>query len=91
MKHPWLPVAGLSLLLTAASAWADMRAQDFVDKASAAGMAEIEAARLASLPDCDRYFGAGTANVKSWIFASLAATVIEAVCVPSRSCQAVIS
>ena len=47
MKHPWLPVAGLSLLLTAASAWADMRAQDFVDKASAAGMAEIEAARLA--------------------------------------------
>lgn len=47
MKHPWLPVAGFSLLLAGASAWADMSAQDFVDNASAAGMAEIETARIA--------------------------------------------
>ena len=38
----------------------------------------------------DRYF-AGTANLKSWVFVSLAVTVTEAVCVPSLSCQAVIS
>ena len=39
----------------------------------------------------DRYFAPGTANLKSWVFVSLAPTVIEAVCVPSLSCQAVIS
>ena len=39
----------------------------------------------------DRYFAAGTANLKSWVFVSLAPTVTEAVCVPSLSCQAVIS
>ena len=38
----------------------------------------------------DRYF-AGTANLKSWVFVSLPLTVTEAVCVPSLSCQAVIS
>ena len=39
-------------------------------------------------PDC--YF-AGTANLKSWVFVSLPVTVTEAVCVPSLSCQAVIT
>ena len=39
----------------------------------------------------DRYFAAGTANLKFWVFVSLAPTVTEAVCVPSLSCQAVIS
>ncbi len=39
----------------------------------------------------DRYLAAGTANLKFWVFVSLAPTVTEAVCVPSRSCQAVIS
>ena len=39
----------------------------------------------------DRYFAAGTANLMFWVFVSLAPTVIEAVCVPSFSCQAVIS
>ena len=39
----------------------------------------------------DRYFAAGTANLKSWVFVSLPPTVTEAVCVPSLSCQAVIS
>ena len=34
---------------------------------------------------------AGVANLKSWVFEPLAATVTEAVCVPSLSCQAVIS
>ena len=36
------------------------------------------------------YF-AGTSNLKFWDFVSLAPTVIEAVCVPNASCQAVIS
>ena len=36
----------------------------------------------------DRYF---TANLKFWGFVSLPLTVTEAVCVPSLSCQAVIS
>ena len=39
----------------------------------------------------DRYFAAGMANLKFWVFVSLAPTVTEAVCVPSLSCQAVIS
>ncbi|HTN31449.1 MAG TPA: DUF4142 domain-containing protein [Pseudomonas sp.] len=47
MKHSWLPIAGLSLMLAGAPAWAELSPQDFVDKASAAGMAEIEAARMA--------------------------------------------
>lgn len=47
MNRSWLPIAGLSLALSAASAWADMSPQDFVDRASASGMAEIESARLA--------------------------------------------
>ena len=38
----------------------------------------------------DRYF-AGEVNFRFWLFVSLAPTVIEAVCVPSTSCQAVIS
>jgi hypothetical protein len=38
-----------------------------------------------------RYLPAGKANLKAWVFVSLAATVTEAVCVPSLSCQAVIS
>ena len=38
----------------------------------------------------DRYL-AGVVNLKSWVFLSLAPTVIEAVCVPSLSCHAVIS
>lgn len=46
MKHSWLPIAGLSLAL-AVPAWADLSPQDFVDRASAAGVAEIETARLA--------------------------------------------
>ena len=37
------------------------------------------------------YFAAGIVNLKFWVFVSLAPTVTEAVCVPSRSCQAVIS
>ncbi len=40
-------------------------------------------------PDC--YFAAGMANLKFWVFVSLAPTVTVAVCVPSLSCQAVIS
>ncbi len=43
----------------------------------------------ASSPIC--YFAPGTANLKSCVFVSAPVTVIEAVCVPSRSCQAVIS
>ena len=39
----------------------------------------------------NRYFVAGRANLKSWVFVSLAPTVTVAVCVPSLSCQAVIS
>ena len=39
----------------------------------------------------DRYFAAGMANLKFWVFVSLAPTVTEAVCIPSLSCQAVIS
>ena len=46
MKMP-LP-AVLSLLLAGAPAWAaDLTAQDFVDRASAAGIAELETARMA--------------------------------------------
>ena len=39
----------------------------------------------------DRYFAAGMANLTFWAFVSVAPTVTEAVCVPSLSCQAVIS
>ena len=39
----------------------------------------------------DRYFAAGTANLKFWVLVSLAPTVTDAVCVPSFSCQASIS
>lgn len=47
MNRSWLPIVGLSLALSTASAWADMSPQDFVDRASASGMAEIETARMA--------------------------------------------
>ena len=47
MKHSWMPIAALSLMLAGTPAWADLSPQDFVDRASAAGMAEIEAARMA--------------------------------------------
>src|SRR5690606_38546340 len=48
MKHSWLCLTSLSLALAATPlAWADLSPQDFVDKASAAGIAEIETARMA--------------------------------------------
>lgn len=48
MKHSWLCLTSLSLALAATPlAWADLSPQDFVDKASAAGIAEIKTARMA--------------------------------------------
>ena len=46
---------------------------------------------IRALSRSDGYFAPGTANLKSCVFVSLPVTVIEAVCVPSLSCQAVIS
>ncbi len=37
------------------------------------------------------YLAPGTANLKSWVFVSVPVTVTEAVCVPSLSCQALIT
>ena len=50
-----------------------------------------EGIRTEDLAHPDAYFAAGIANLKFWVFVSLAPTVTVAVCVPSRSCQAVIS
>ena len=62
---------------------------DFVRRRAASARRQLLARSCGWSPG--GYFAPGVANLKFWGLDSLAATVTDAVCVPSFSCHAVIS